>query len=326
VRNSGKLRQKLQTNSRQILAVAIVAAIVAIGSFTLFASHAATPYLTAEPENGSISTPASKVTDSGASGGAAVKFATGSSGGFQSNCIVKPSVCGYPDETNTGVPPGTTLTNSGSITVTQAGAVIQNLNVNGQIVVKANNVTIRNVKLTSGDYYPIDNSNGNTGLLVEDTEIIATNANVTSGISFTNYTARRVNVHGSSDGFKADSNVTIEDSYIHDLVVTATSHNDGIQTTGGSNVTIRHTTCKLSTTNGANACMQIGNEHGANSNWLITDNLLDGGGWTINAGNGNTNMTVTNNRFTRNAGYGPGTIPGSTSSGNYYDDNGAPID
>jgi hypothetical protein len=197
------------------------------------------------------------------------------------------------------------------------------MNINGQIIIKANNVTIRNTRITSGAYYPVDYRDPYTGLVVEDTEIIGTSVNVTAALSFRGYTARRVNVHGSADGLKVDANVTIEDSYIHDLATNSTTHNDGFQTTGGSNVTLRHNTCKLSTMPTANACIQVGTEWASNSNWLVANNLFDGGGWTINARAGNTDMTVTNNRFTRNASYGTGGIPGSTWTGNYFDDNGA---
>ena len=47
---------------------------------------------------------------------------------------------------NVGVPAGTTLTPSGSITVSTPGNVISGLNVTGEIDVNANNVTIRNTR------------------------------------------------------------------------------------------------------------------------------------------------------------------------------------
>lgn len=294
-----------------------------VGVITLLATHAATPVASIEPENGSSTAKVAQITDPTASGGKAVKFTNTST--FQANCIVTPSVCGYPDETNTGVPTGTVLSNSGSITVTQNGAVIQNLNVTGQIIIRANNVTIKNTRVTSGDYYPIDHNNGNTGLIIEDSEIIGTNSNVTASVSFDNYTLRRVNVHGGADGLKGNTNVVVEDSYIHDLSVGQDTHNDGFQATGGSGVTLRHNTFKLSTTPGTSACIQMGNEWGPNDNWLVTDNLIDGGGWSINASASGSNRVFTNNRFTRNAGYGPGSVPGSTWTGNFYDDNGAVV-
>lgn len=250
-------------------------------------------------------------------------------GGFFANAIVTPHLAGYPDETNTGVPSGTSLTNSGSLNITTNGAVVQNLNITGMISVRANNVTIRNCRITSGDYYPIDwDGDGYTNLLVEDSEIIATSYSVTAGMSFSNYTARRVFVTGSADGFKADSNVLIEDCYVTLLGIGPDTHNDGVQTTGGSNVTLRHNTFKLGEPAGVSAVVQVGNEWGTNSNWVITDNLIDGGGWSINASNDpsdNPNFQITSNRFTRRAAYGPGSVGGATWTGNIYDDDGSTV-
>ncbi len=250
-------------------------------------------------------------------------------GGFIPNLINNPYLGGYPDETNTGVPAGTTLTDSGSLTITTNGAVVQNLNISGAITVNASNVTIRNCRITSGDYYPIRWDSGeHTGLLVEDSEIIGTSSAVTAGLSFDNYTARRVFVTGAADGFKANSDVLIEDCYVTGLWVTQDSHNDGVQATGGSNVTLRHNTFKLGGQSGVSAVVQIGNEWGTNSNWLIEDNLMDGGGWSINASNNpaqNPNFHIINNRFTRRAGYGPGGVGGATWSGNIWDDDGTTV-
>jgi hypothetical protein len=113
----------------------------------------------------------------------------------------------------------------------------------------------RKVRITTGDYYPVRYfDNGNTGLLVEDSEIIGTSGDVTSGVAFANYTARRLNIHGMADGLKADSNVLIEDCWIHDLSNGAGEHNDGVQSTGGKGVTIRHN----SISGASNACVQTG--------------------------------------------------------------------
>ena len=195
-------------------------------------SRAATSVANVEVESGINTAQVQSLSDATASSGQKVKF--GAVGGFQANCIIKPSDCGYPDETNTGVPAGVMLTNSGSITVTQNGTVITGLNISGNITILANNVTIRNTRITSRDYYPIRYfDNNNTRLLVEDTEIIGTNSDVTSSIAFNDYTARRVNVHGGADALKVDGNVVVEDSYIHGLSVGTDTHNDGFQATGG---------------------------------------------------------------------------------------------
>lgn len=313
--------------SRRVIVIAVALVFAMIGYISLRGSMAASPTASIEVESGTKTANAANVTDTSASSGVAVKFGSAVSTtpplpgqpGFRTNCIAVPSVCGYPDATNTGVPAGVTLTNSGNVTVTQNGAIIQNLNINGSITVRANNVTIRNVRITSGDYYPISYSGSYTGLVVEDSEMIGTASGVTSFGPDANYTARRVETTGGADGFKANSNVVIEDSYIHNLWETETSHNDGTQAYGGSNVTIRHNTYKLSGTNA-----EVLQFNATNTNWTIENNLLDGGGWVFNAGSLNGSV-IRGNRFTRTQGYGIMSISGATYSNNYYDNDGAAI-
>lgn len=239
-------------------------------------------------------------------------------------------VCSHarPGPDNTGVPAGVVLTPSGSITVEQDGAIIEGLDIEGSITVLADDVTIRNVRIRSGDYYPIRYfDNDNVGLLVEDSEIEGLSGDVTSAIAFGNYTARRLNIHGSADGLKADSNVLIEDCWIHDLSNGDGEHNDAVQSTGGSGVTIRHSDLS----GASNAAVQAGDENGATLGMTIECNWLSGGGYTLNIrGAGATvpmNTTIVNNRFGRDASYGPWTLddPNPTIEGNVYDDDGTPI-
>jgi Right handed beta helix region len=233
-----------------------------------------------------------------------------------------------PSASNTGVPAGTTLVPSGSIQVTQDGQLVEKLDIAGTITVLANDVTIRYVRITSGDYYPIRYfDNDNTGLVVEDSEIVGTSGDVTSAIAFANYTARRLNIHGGADGFKADSNVLIEDCWIHDLNNGPGQHNDGVQSTGGKGVTIRHNDIS----GASNACVQTGDEGGATEDLTVECNWLDGGGYALNIrGTGATvpkNTRIVDNRFGRHSGYGPWTIddPAPVVTGNVYDDTGEPI-
>ena len=266
--------------------------------------------------------------DGGAGAGGSAGSDAGGSAGSSDGGL--PTACGKPKPgpTNTGVPAGTTLRASGSVRVETDGAVVEDLDISGTITVLADNVTIRRVRIRTGDYYPIRYfDNGNVGLLVEDSEIIGTSGNVTSAIAFGNYTARRLNVHGMADGLKADENVLIEDCWIHDLSNGAGEHNDGVQSTGGRGVTIRHNAIS----GASNACVQTGDENAATEDLTIECNWLSGGGYTLNIrGTGATrprNTKVLNNRFGRDHGYGPWTIddPNPTISGNVYDDNGEPI-
>lgn len=258
------------------------------------------------------------------------------------DCLAMPSVCGYPDETNTGVAEGITLTPSGGITVSPKGAntttVIENMDIKGSVSVKKGHVIIRNTR--------IDNSgeNGNkvaairlyagTSAVIEDSTIDGGNASV--AIGYGNYTLTRVNLKGGSDALRADGNVTVTDSYIHDLNRQPESHNDVIQTLSGKNITITHNTLKAFTQGDPmNAVYQFGNFNGDVDNVLFENNLVNGGNYTFNAnwksvdaGNWSvSNVRIVNNKFGRDFRYGPAAHidHGMVFEGNNYVDNNSAV-
>jgi hypothetical protein len=235
------------------------------------------------------------------------------------NCVAVPHLCGFPDGTNTGVPAGTRLKRSGSITVRTPGAIVDGRDVRGSITVLADDVTIRNSRITSGAFYPIHyGAEGYAGLVVEDTEIIGTSSDVTSGIAFGGYTALRVNVHGTSDGLKVESGTVVKDSFLHDLAIGSDTHNDGMQSTGGRGIAVVHNT--VLAPKGAVSCLMFGGENGAPSDILIDDNLLDGGNYTIYLDPHGEDRTIVNNRFGRDAVYGTAKMNGSYSAGGNLSD------
>ena len=181
---------------------------------------------------------------------------------------------------------------------------------------------------------------------VTDSEIAPTNANAClDGVWATNATLTRMNIHGAVDGVKAYDNVTIVDSYIHDLAYFASdpnqnggpTHNDAVQTyEGNQHIVLRHNTFDLSTSPHANAAYQLTQDGGKVATDIhIDSNWLDGGGCTLNFAHkgGPTPMTgiyVTNNRFGRHSFYNcpilisTGTVL-SQNAANVWDDTGAPI-
>jgi predicted acyltransferase (DUF342 family) len=169
------------------------------------------------------------------------------------------------------------LTPSGSITVNQDGAVIENLDINGRIDVRADNVTIRNVRVSGDSAHLIRNRGRN--LLVEDVTLVGQQP-CSAGIAFSNYTARRVDVSGCADGMKANGNVLIEDNYIHDLRKWAGTHNDGIQSTGGSNIVIRDNRIE-GAFRGSVSAIKLTSEHNHLSNVTVEGNLFSGGNYSI---------------------------------------------
>lgn len=238
-----------------------------------------------------------------------------------------------PGPKNTGVPAGTVLTpRKGILTLTQAGQVIDAIDLEGCVAVKAPGVVIRRSRIRCDSYYPVEVFSG-ADLLIEDSEIDGSPSRgiATSGIGFTNYTARRVNIHGTADGLKADSDVVIEDSWIHDLWLGPDDHADGVQSTGGGRVTLRRNFIDIRDHGQGhggdpNSAVQVGTEWASNSDWTIKGNWFYGGGWIVHvdAGQGGRNKIV-KNRFGE-AGYGPIATTGAWQvSGNVWDKTGDPI-
>jgi hypothetical protein len=97
----------------------------------------------------------------------------------KAHCFASPHLCGYPDPSNTGVPPGVTLKPSGSITVTRPGTVIAGLEVTGTINVVADDVTIEDTRViqnttcgstTACGNYAIRIDESATGTTIRDVE------------------------------------------------------------------------------------------------------------------------------------------------------------
>lgn len=161
-----------------------------------------------------------------------------------------------PTAANTGIQPGVVLTTSnGDITVNTAGAVIENLDIFGKVIIQAANVTIRNCRIRGG----VATSNVGlvtcfsaacTGARIEFCELRPDNPSVWwDGVIGHGYTAYRNHVYWTVDGFGAylasgeglDVGVQIQGNYVHDLSLISPdpnhsdnlTHSDGIQVQGG---------------------------------------------------------------------------------------------
>jgi Domain of unknown function (DUF4082)/Right handed beta helix region len=230
----------------------------------------------------------------------------------------------FPDASNTGVPAGTVLSAySGPMTITAAGTVIEGKQINGRLTVNAANVTIRNSRITSNDYYGLLVYAKN--LLIEDSIVdgapeTASIASYESG----QLVARRINVSGGQDGVRLSSNSVLEASYIHDLSSRADEHNDSVTADGYTGVKIIGNT--ILNKNGQTAAVWIGDPRYGDSSVELRGNLLGGGGYAIYAGPGSS--VVADNKFTtryfpRSGYYGPVTYWESNSgtwTGNIWAD------
>jgi hypothetical protein len=251
-----------------------------------------------------------------------------------------PSVSGgFPGAGTTGVPAGVTLKPyTGPTRITTPGTVIDGALITQPLVIVAgaNNVTIRNSVIRASAFFLVLNDEGATNLKIIDSELDGQgNASGDSAVAGRNYTLTRVNIHGTVDGVKLGDNVTIEDSFIHDLAMFNDSHNDGMQSLGSDNVVIRHNTVIVA--NGATSAIILSTGSASSMrNIVIDSNLLGGGAYTVYGGYQKgvddqsrvSGIVISNNRittsvYTRGGAYGPFTSvdsPAVTLTGNaWYD-------
>ena len=237
---------------------------------------------------------------------------------------------GFPDTTNTGVPAGTTLTAVDSLTVSTNNGVVNAVSTSGCIDVTGYGVTIKNSKIGCIVINGAAADPANPRLTVQDTEIVCPIGAWNTGIRFSNFTAVRVNIHGCENGLDIGTNVTLKDSFIHDLAEGTEYHTDGIQSSDGSNSIIEHNTIYGVNTSALNI-----NNDAAGPNThdvLIRNNLLAGGGWTLYCPIPSTsNFQVIDNSFStifspKVGGYGPATAcTGEIQSGNVHHETGLPL-
>jgi len=241
----------------------------------------------------------------------------------------------WPSAANTGVPPGTTLRNSGSLSLRTAGQVVSGLNIVGCVTVAAANVQILRSRITcNSPTYSIRTLTGASNLLVQDVEINGMGQNSAS-VCCGDYTLNRVNIYNMIDGPRLSSNTRVTNSYIHSLARVASSHNDVLQSTGGSNIVIRHNTLlsyNPTTNDPFNSCLTIGSETAPTlTNLTYEDNYCNGGNYSIGISPRlvGSNIVFRNNKFGRDYRYG--VVSGRDRAGvswqatNVYFDNGRPV-
>jgi hypothetical protein len=249
-----------------------------------------------------------------------------------------------PDATNTGVPPGVTLTTMAQdVVVTQDGTVIDAEDIQGFLTIKASHVTVmRSIvrgRATTATTAIIRIDSG-TDITIQDVEIAAASPSVdVDGLSLQNVVARRLNVHGGVDGAKVGSNTTLECSYIHDLVSFASdpnqgggaTHNDAIQILSGTAIHIVGN--NLVAAMDQNSAIQITEDFGVVSDVHIESNWADGGGCTYNFSHKGQaslgDLHTLDNRFGRNSFYNCPILKSTQttldSQGDVWDDDGTPV-
>ena len=240
------------------------------------------------------------------------------------------TTAGRPGASSTGVPAGVTLTPSGELLITTPNQVIDSLDIAGPVTVEAPGVVIKNSRIRGSDVYGVIVNTGS--VTITDTEI----SGFENGIAGDNWVALRVNIHSVyGDGVKFGDDVTLQDSWIHDVTPSADAHADGGQMQSGvSNLVVRHNVIDMTSASSANSALFIAPDLGPSTSGPVTidDNWLDGGNFSLYCVDGNSgqyivkNISITNNKFGRGAAYEPSRINVPvTQSGNVWADTGVQL-
>jgi hypothetical protein len=235
------------------------------------------------------------------------------------------AACGWPGAANTGYPDGQVFakTVSGGLTVSVDGTVIDGYKISGGVTVNAKNVVVRNswitnsaggvdgtgvVKILNGasatiDHNLLDGLNATHACIWHEGASMVATANECTGVNDGIFSwATTLGVDGTGDNF------TIADNWLHNFTtLAANGHVDGYQTEGAKNGVIRHNTFDVA--QDQTSAIAIWNGRKNASNIAVTNNLIQGGGFSVYAEDYNpseaspaggytvTNITFTDNRF-----------------------------
>lgn len=208
------------------------------------------------------------------------------------------SVVAGPD--TTGVPDGVGLTEADPGTYDEDGLVLDGVHIDGDLLLTGDNQVLRNSRVEG--HVAVRG----TGQVVEDSEL---GSLAVSGA--TSFTARRTEIFGErgedgihvTSGRNPTSDVVIEQCWIHSPKVDADSHYDGVQVRGVTGLTLRGNTIDLGAWKPEyNAAVFLEDANGGNSDVLVEDNVVNGGGYSLYLEG--SDVSLVGNRFGRDSKWG----------------------
>ena len=239
---------------------------------------------------------------------------------------------------NTGPSNVGALTRRGAMTLSSPG-VYENLDITGDIYITSSNVTVRNFRVNaSGIQRGVWIEPGLKNIVLEDGEIYG----MTSiGIYGMGYTARRLHIHDSGgDALRPEGNpgagpTLVEYCFIERMGLSASAHADALQVSnvseGSYNVTLRYNNFYMPApgtpehpgdTSKASAVIFLEKPV---TNYLIHDNWMNGGGYTIYCGNNTGGVTWRDNVFGNDYDFGAITGTCQNFNGNVWEDGGGSV-
>ncbi|WP_181170740.1 hypothetical protein [Mesorhizobium sp. B2-6-2] len=152
----------------------------------------------------------------------------------------------WPDATNTGVPPGTILTDyKDECVITENNFVVNGKTVNCSLSIQASNVIIKNSKINGQVILDTDRPGSKLwSFSMFDSEVDAGTIQQ-SAVGWGNLQVLRSNIHGGVTSVQCDetsSSCLVQDSYLHGQYMPEGQdwHLGGFLSDGGRNITLRH--------------------------------------------------------------------------------------
>jgi hypothetical protein len=241
----------------------------------------------------------------------------------------------FPTVATTGVPAGTTLTPSGSLTLSTAGQTISGLDITGSVLISASNVTMQNCRIYTPDVnatYGIQISDAFTGIVIKNCTIIGNGPGDKSKTNFygiQSFYDSQVMIDGCNisycghDMVLSGGRITVQNCYCHSAIGNGDIHYEHIYYGGSSfpDTSILIQNNHFNNQNGWTAVVFMQSDFATITNVMVQNNLLAGGGYTVYvhvSKNLITNVGITGNAMVRGQyGYVYQPNAATTWSGNY---------
>jgi hypothetical protein len=207
----------------------------------------------------------------------------------------------FPGPSTTGVPLGwkPAATYTSTLRIATHGAVVEDVRVvNADLVINADNVTVRRVEIQGGRIFNDASGQCHNGLLLEDVSLVRAPGQITTdadppAVAAGGYLARRVKIDGLPEGFRVGGRshgctaVRIEDSYARVISpqLCRDWHGDAIQGYDGPALTVRNVTLHLVETDACGGTAPFFYPHSQGNESVEIDRLLvRGGGFPFRLG------------------------------------------
>ena len=317
---------------RLLLGIAVLAALAAAGcsSGTPSAQGTESPVSQAAPASAQASQTGSAGGTTAAASATPTPTPAGSASSAPAGCPSAHATyasCGFPTAQTTGwrsagmkslknvASPGPSGQGSSYATeIKKNGEVINGLNITGALDVYANNVTIENSRITTRNWFGINQRNGFHGLKIIHCTIIGVpgkgldHGGEDYGISDDGnwMTVAYNDVSGFGEGLTSGEGY-FHDNYVHNLQsykplkANYYFHTNGLIDSGGSGIKIVHNTFLnwMPPSRGGSSSLMLAYDSAPVTNAVVSDNWLAGGSYCLYPGGvtGSRNIVVTGNLF-----------------------------